>query len=111
MRQNPRRYIGQNLRQMVDRPDGIFLFRLHKARSGGFYGGSWDLWMAIGCSDGAEGGAMDWSREELEKNMEIAQKKANLSVHVFQEEDEYLTNLTVHVLYVYFKKKMSIWLT
>ena len=25
------RYIGQNLRQMVDRPDGIFLFRLHKA--------------------------------------------------------------------------------
>ena len=29
-----RRYIGQNLRQMVDRPDGIFLFRLHKATTG-----------------------------------------------------------------------------
>eukprot|EP00435_Cladocopium_sp_Y103_P067771 s1551_g30.t1 len=27
-----KKYIGQNLRQMVDRPDGIFLFRLHKER-------------------------------------------------------------------------------
>ena len=24
------RYIGQNLRQLVDRPDGVHLFRLHK---------------------------------------------------------------------------------
>ncbi|CAJ1400529.1 unnamed protein product [Effrenium voratum] len=27
-----KKYIGTNLRQMVDRPDGIFLFRLHKER-------------------------------------------------------------------------------
>ncbi|CAK9093482.1 unnamed protein product [Durusdinium trenchii] len=27
-----KKYIGQNLRQMVDRADGIFLFRLHKER-------------------------------------------------------------------------------
>jgi len=27
-----KKYIGQNLRQMVDRPDGVYLFRLHKER-------------------------------------------------------------------------------
>jgi len=27
-----KKFIGQNLRQMVDRPDGVYLFRLHKER-------------------------------------------------------------------------------
>eukprot|EP00928_Gymnodinium_smaydae_P047346 TRINITY_DN31593_c0_g1_i1.p1 TRINITY_DN31593_c0_g1~~TRINITY_DN31593_c0_g1_i1.p1 ORF type:complete len:181 (-),score=38.37 TRINITY_DN31593_c0_g1_i1:30-572(-) len=27
-----KKYIGQNLRQLVDRPDGVHLFRLHKER-------------------------------------------------------------------------------
>lgn len=27
-----KKYIGQNLRQLVDRPDGVYLFRLHKER-------------------------------------------------------------------------------
>ena len=63
-----RRYIGQNLRQMVDRPDGIFLFRLHKADGTGTFGSlEFRLFEWLGCRK-ENGSLKPLSRKKTSRN-------------------------------------------